>query len=80
MKSLPQSKTVTGKTSLIVETTYVVIELVDLIKDGSPGTERNMKLSCLIIFVSEIFLAFPDSVGGRNNDMKGSEIHDYVTL
>lgn len=62
-KLLAQNKSVTCKTSLTVGTTYVVIELVALIKDGSPGTEASMKLSCLIIFVLELFLAFPGSVG-----------------
>jgi len=52
---------VIGETLLIVGTTHRVIELVDLIKDGSPGTETNM--SCLIIFVLEVFLVFPGSVG-----------------
>lgn len=33
---LAQNKIVTGKISLIVGTTYIVIELEDLIKDGSP--------------------------------------------
>lgn len=47
----------------MVGTIYAVIELVDLIKDGSPGTETNMKLSYLIIFVLEVFLVFPGSVG-----------------
>lgn len=62
-KLLAQNKRVTGKTSLIVGTTYVVIELEDLIKDGSPGTKTNTKLSCLIIFVLEFLIVFPGSVG-----------------
>lgn len=62
-KSYLHKTKVTGKTSLIVGTTYVVIELEDLIKDGSPGTEMNTKLNCLITFVLEFLVVFPGSVG-----------------
>lgn len=52
---LTQSKTVTSKTSLTVGTIYVVTELVDLTEGSSPGTETNIELNCLIIFVLEGF-------------------------
>lgn len=76
-KLFAQNKAVAGKTSLIVGTTYIVTELVNHIKDGSLGTETNMKWNCFIIFVLEWgFLAFPGSRSGRNKDMKGLETHD----
>lgn len=66
---------------ITVRTVYVVTELVNLTEGVSPGTETNIELNCLIIFVLEGFFRIPRLRGrGRNNDMKGLEIHDYIAL